>query len=412
MSLSSAYVYFRIAVRALRAHMFRSFLTTVSIMIGGFSIVLMSSLAGSGMATLARGIEDLGGSRLIIVGGKVPQRAERKASSYGAGITVKDRDVLFSAIPHVVGRSMYALMGRTPVSPNGASFVPIDNVASDASFFDAYQLKLAKGRSFTEEESRMQARVCVVGHKTAVRLFDGDAVGKWVVRNASSRCRVIGQLENRDRMGIHMGFDWLDVVVWPLGTIGAQTPQVLKGAQFLLKTDAPESNDSVKRIVNALLVERHHGVDDFEIFDFAGFLEKFNELFGIMRAIVGYIAGIALLVGGIGVMNMMLVSVSERVREIGIRKALGATQGAIQAQFLWEAMLLSGIGGVLGVGLGIVAVLATGPLLRMFTPGWVTVLATSATTVALIVSIAIGLLFGFFPARRAARLDAILAMRR
>ena len=411
-SLSDQLVYFRIAVRALRAHLFRSFLTTLSILIGGFSIVLMSSLAASGLATLSRGIEDLGGARLVLVSGKSPERAMRKTTSYASGITFKDRDALFSAIPHVVGRTMYVTMGQLAISPDGGHFVKISNVAADGSFLDAYHMRIAKGRGFTDEESRMQAKVCVVGHKTAARLYDGDAVGKWLSRYGGLRCRIIGQLANEDRMGIHMGFDWLDVAVWPLGTVGALFPEVMKGAEFLLKTDEVASNDIVKRIVNSVLVERHNGVDDFEIFDFAGFMEKWHQTIGIMEAIVGFIAGIALLVGGIGVMNMMLVSVSERVREIGIRKALGASPSAIRTQFLWEAMLLSGFGGALGVGLGVAASIAIGPVLKHFTPSWVSVLATSAAVNALIVSVSIGLVFGYFPARRAAKLDAILAMRR
>ena len=405
-------VYFRIAVRALRAHLFRSFLTTLSILIGGFSIVLMSSLAGSGLATLSRGIEDLGGARLILVGEKKPERMQRKTTSYTAGITMKDRDALFAAIPHVVSRTMYVTMGQIGVSSDGSHFYKVSSVAADGLFLDTYKMKLAVGRGFTDEESHSQAKVCVVGHKTAVRLFDGDAVGKWITRISGIRCRVVGQLANEDHLGIRMGFDWLDVVVWPLGTIGGYTPEVMRGADFLFKTDDPKSNEIVKRVVNALLVDRHHGVDDFEIVDFAGFMEKWHQTIGIMETIVGLIASIALLVGGIGVMNMMLVSVSERVREIGIRKALGASPAAIRTQFLWEAMLLSGFGGLLGAGLGIGAALAVGPLLRHFTPSWVNIVSTNAAITAAAVSLAVGLVFGYFPARRAAKLDAILAMRR
>lgn len=405
-------VYFRIAVRALRAHLFRSFLTTVSILIGGFSIVLMSSLASSGLATLSRGIEELGGAHLLFVGEKKPERMERKTTSYSAGITMKDRDVLFESIPHVVSRTMYVTMGQIGISGDGAHFSKTSSVAADGLFLDTYRMKLAAGRGFTDEESQSQAKVCVVGHKTAVRLFDGDALGKWITRYSGLRCRVVGQLANEDHLGIHMGFDWLDLVVWPIGTIGGYTPEVMRGVEFLFKTDDPKSNDIVKRVVNAILVERHHGVDDFEIFDFAGFMEKWHQTIGIMETIVGFIAGIALLVGGIGVMNMMLVSVSERVREIGIRKALGASPGAIRTQFLWEAMLLSGFGGLLGVGLGLGAAVAVGPLLRHFTPGWVNVVSMNSAITALSVSLAVGLLFGYFPARRAAKLDAILAMRR
>jgi len=220
MGLSSAYVYFRIAVRALRGHLFRSFLTTLSIMIGAFSIVLMSSLAGSGLATLAHGIEDLGGARLIMIGGKNPERAQRKTASYQRGLTIADRDVLFSALPHVVGRSMYATMSKLPASADGGHYTRIDYVAVDGNFTDAFKMKIAKGRTINDEDSKTSAKVCVIGWKTEAHLFDGNALGKWVVRDRNIRCRVVGVLANEDRFGIHMGFDWLDVVLWPIGTIG------------------------------------------------------------------------------------------------------------------------------------------------------------------------------------------------
>src|SRR5439155_20372338 len=122
------------------------------------------------------------------------------------------------------------------------------------------------------------------------------------------------------------------------------------------------------RIINALLVERHHNVDDFKIFDFANFMDKFHQVFAIMKVIVGFIAGIALLVGGVGVMNMMLVSVSERVREIGIRKAIGASPVDISMQFLCEAIVLSGSGGAIGVSSGVLAAVLAGAIIRSGRP--------------------------------------------
>jgi putative ABC transport system permease protein len=226
------------------------------------------------------------------------------------------------------------------------------------------------------------------------------------------RCRVIGQLANQDRWGVDMGFDWLDVAVLPFETIADVDPVAKPAMAFVLKTDRESSNDLVKRITNALLSDRHHSADDFQIIDFARFMDKFDALFGTMRAIVGFIAGIALLVGGIGVMNMMLVSVSERVREIGIRKALGASPRDIAAQFLWEAIVLAGSGGAIGVGAGIGVAILAGIGIHQFKPMWVTVVARSAVIAALVVSVGIGVLFGFFPARRASRLSAIEAMRR
>jgi putative ABC transport system permease protein len=411
-ALAAGAVYLAIALRALRGHLFRSFLTTLSIMIGAFSIVLMSSLAAGGLATLTRGLEDLGGARIIMIGGKNPQRAQRKLASYNRGLTVADRDVLFSAMPHVVGHSMYANLGRLEASGDGGHFAAVDQLAVDGNFLDVFRLPLKKGRALDDDDSRSEAHNCVIGDKTEDRFFAGDALGKWLVRDSKQRCLVVGVLANDDRFGIRFGFDWRDLVMWPLGTVGWYEPDALKSAQFLIKTDAVAANDVVKRVVNAILVDRHHGVDDFQIFDFNSFMEGFHKMIATMQLIVGFIAGIALLVGGVGVMNMMLVSVSERVREIGVRKALGASPAAIRAQFLWEAMLLAGLGGAIGVGGGIAVALGVGPLLRHFTPSWVNVVAVGAAVTALLVSLTIGLLFGYVPAARAARLDAIAAMRR
>jgi putative ABC transport system permease protein len=403
--------YLRIASRVLRAHKFRSLLTVLSITIGAFSIVVMTSLAESGLSTLARGIEDLGGARLVEVFVKPPERAENKRTNYGKGITVADRDVLFDSLPHVVERSMWTSLWRKDAASDAGTLTRTDVVAGDGRFLSLVHMKLARGRGFTEEENRQHAKVCVVGHKLAQKLWDGDSLGRWLAIDGT-RCRVIGQLADQDRWGIHMGFDWLDLAVLPFNTLADVEPQVMKQAEIMVKTDAASSNEIVKRVINALLVERHHGVDDFEIFDFSKFMDKFNELFGTMKIIVGFIAGIALLVGGVGVMNMMLVSVSERVREIGVRKALGATPTDIGAQFLWEAIVLAGSGGAVGVAGGIGGAVLAGWIIGQFNKTWVSVIAHNAVIAALAVSVLVGLVFGYFPARRAGRLSAIEAMRR
>ncbi len=403
--------YLRIAQKVLRAHKFRSLLTVLSITIGAFSIVVMSSLAESGLTTLAKGIEDLGGARLIDVGMKPPERAEQKANSYSRGITLADRDLIFEAAPHVVERSMYTPLWRKDVAADSGMVGRTDLVAGDGGFLDLFKMRLAKGRSFTEDENRQHAKVCVVGHKLAQKMWDGDGLGRWLTIDGI-HCRVVGQLADQDRWGINMGFDWLDIAVVPFATLSDVDPQVAKSADIVLKTDTQTSNEVVKRIINSLLVARHHGVDDFEIFDFATFMNKFNDFFDIMKLIVGFIAGIALLVGGVGVMNMMLVSVSERVREIGIRKALGATPRDIGWQFLCEAIVLAGSGGAIGVAGGIGGAVLSGAIIGMFNKTWVSVIAHRAVVTALVTSVLIGLVFGFFPARRASKLDAIAAMRR
>jgi len=404
--------YLRIAQKVLRTHKFRSFLTVLSITIGAFSIVVMSSLAESGLTTLAKGIEDLGGARLIEVVVKQPERQQNKTASYAKGMTRADREVVFGALPHVVAKSTYTPLGRRDVVGDSGVSGRTDLVLGDGGFLKLFQMKLASGRGFTDEESLQRAKVCVVGHKLAKKLWDdADPLGRWMTVQGV-RCRVIGRLVDQERWGIHMGFDWLDVAVMPIDTLAEIDPTVMQGAGIILKTDDQGHNEIVKRIVNALLSERHHGVDDFEIFDFSTFMDKFNAVFSTMKAIVGFIAGIALLVGGIGVMNMMLVSVSERVREIGIRKAIGASPQDISAQFLWEAVVLAGSGGLLGVVTGIGGAALSGWVIGLFNKTWVSVIAQRAVVTALVVSVVIGLVFGYFPARRAGRLSAIEAIRR
>lgn len=402
--------YLHIARKVLVAHKFRSALTVLSITIGAFSIVLMSSLAQSGLTTLFRGIEELGGGRLIWISPKKAEREEAKAASYTRGLTSEDRDLLFARLPHVAEHSMSATLRTTDLVADTGRLGRADLVAADGDYFSFTQLERARGRFFTNEEDARHAKVCVVGAKVADTLFEGDAIGHTLVVDGV-RCRVIGQTTPKDHWGMDFGFDWLNFVIMPLETVREVDVKAREGADLAIKTDALRHNEIVKRIANALLVNRHHGVDDFQIFDMAPMMAKFEAFFDIMRTIVGFIAGIALLVGGVGVMNMMLVSVSERVREIGIRKALGASPADIGRQFLLEAVVLASTGGFIGTAAGIVMTLASSVLIRHFKPTWVTVVSQGAVLSALAVALGVGLLFGYFPARRAGRLDAITAIR-
>ncbi|WP_437999742.1 ABC transporter permease [Sorangium sp. So ce185] len=404
-------VYLAIAAKALSAHKLRSMLTVLSITLGAFAIVLMTSLAEGGLLTLSRGIEQLGGARLILIAPKEPVRAERKKAMYVTGFTRKDRDHLARGIPHVAEHTLYAMLGSRDVTSDEGDEDRTDLVAADSGFLDAFRMPVGRGRAFSDEEDRRRARVCVAGPKLAARLWRGDPIGRWVTVGAL-RCRVIGVLAASERMGFNFGFSWDDLLVAPIDTAADVEKDVRSSALLVLKTDDVRNNDPVKRIVNALLVERHHGVDDFTLYDFSSIMEQFEAVFATMKAIVGLIAGVALLIGGVGVMNMMLVSVSERVREIGIRKALGAAPGDISAQFLCEAALLSGAGGLLGVAGGALAAGLASSIIRRFTPGWVGAISTTAVIAALLVSSGVGVAFGWLPARRAGRLDPVAAMRR
>ncbi len=402
--------YLNIARKVLVGHKFRSLLTVLSITIGAFSIVVMSSLAQSGLTTLFRGIEELGGGRLIFIAPKQPERAENKTASYTRGLTVEDRDIVFSRLPHVAEHSMFTPLGRKEMVSDTGRIKRTDLVAADGDFFGFTHLELDKGRFFNADDDKRHGKVCFVGAKVAKEMWDGDAIGHTLELDGI-RCRVVGTATDLDHWGMDFDFDWLDFVAMPLETVNEVDQKAKAAAQLQVKTDDEQHNDIVKRIANALLADRHHDIDDYQIFDMAGALANFNTLFFRMRLIVGFIAGIALLVGGVGVMNMMLVSVSERVREIGIRKAIGANPSDIGRQFLLEAIVLAGTGGLIGVVGGSGFAIFACWIIHHFKPTWVTVLAQGAIVSALGVSFVVGVLFGYFPARRAAKLDAIAAIR-
>jgi putative ABC transport system permease protein len=400
-----------LAARALQGHRFRALLTMLSISIGAFAIVLMSSLAHSAFATIKRGIEQVGGSRLILIVPKSPERAAAKAQAYRLGLTPRDRDSLFRSLPHVREHALYATFRQQTLTNETGKSSRADLVAGDAGFLRSMRLEVATGRPFETREHEDHGRVCVIGHAVARELWAAGAVGRTLTV-ADLRCRVIGVLAPNDRFGFSIGFDWEKLVVMPAETAADRFSDMPKRSAIVLATDSPATNDVVKRIINARLVELHHGIDDFFLIDFASVLRKFYAAFVIMEVIASCLAGVALLIGGIGIMNMMLVSVSERTREIGIQKALGAGPAHLRAQFLSEAALLSLAGGVVGTALGVGLANLGSLLVTRLVSSWVGMTSWVAVCAALLCALSIGVAFGWLPARRAALLAPVEAMRR
>lgn len=404
--------YLRIAVAMLRGHVFRSALTISSILIGAFSIVLMTSLAESGLSTLAASMEELGGARLISLWRKSPEAMESKQLSYSRGLTRLDVPLL-AGIPHVQRvTSLVSMHGRT-MTPESGKRLSGDLVGADLGFLPFFHYRLAEGRMLDAEDTAQHARVCVIGHDLADKLWGkGEAVVGKLLDVAGIHCRIVGRLAKLDRWGIGFGWDWDAVLIMPIETLADHEATFAEtGRRIFLLTDSPHHNEIVKRIANAVLLERHHGVDDFSIFDFEKRLAGFFRVFLIMKVIVGLLASISLLVGGVGIMNIMLVSVSERVREIGVRKALGASPLDISRQFLVEASLLSGLGGGLGTLVGVLGTFGAGLVIQHFKPRWLIVVSQPAVLVALLAALLIGVAFGYMPAERASKLDPVAAIR-
>ena len=394
-----------LSLRQIWAHKLRSFLTMLSLTIGAASIVAMTSLAGSGFDTLTRGIEDIGGTRFIAVFHDQPKHGH--ADRYTRWLTMGDRDALAKHVPDLEAIVASKKFYHFPIEGAEGRETDTTVVATEPSYFSAYKMALAEGRMLTPDDQIHHRRVAVIGHALASTLFGGqDPLGQELVFQGS-RYTVIGMLVSNPKPNINLGYAWDQVIVIPVTSpdVGSDLEQI----DMVVKRT--QDADLAVRVANAVLLHRHRGVDNYMIFEFAGLLKNFYLAFSIMQAVVALVACLALLIGGVGVMNIMLVAVTERMREIGLRKALGASRAMIRNQFLTESMALSLIGASLGVGLGYGIWRLAGEFIRRLSPAWVESFSPGAVVVALAASLASGVFFGWLPAQRASELEPIQCLR-
>jgi putative ABC transport system permease protein len=392
----------KIAWSSLSSRKARSFLTLSTVAIGCFAIVLAASLAASGLESLKQSIEELGGARLILIEPKLAESAEKKQAQSDAEIGEDDRAALATDMPHLESLTHLSTLEEQDIISDVGRSARADLVAADVSFFDMLKMRVVEGRPLNDEDARGATQNCVVGPKVAEAVWSETPVGHKLAVG-KLHCRVVGLFGDNNRWGTNFGFDWNNVVVVPFSTAALRLPNVRSNAGIMMRTDSRAANEVVKRMANVRLERSHAGVDDYAIYDLAQVMDRFETTFALLELLVALFSGIALIIGGVGIMNMMLVSVSERVREIGIRKALGATPANLSQQFLLESSLLSTAGGAFGVALGVLAVFGAGILIRSSLSGWLSVYSIPAVT---------GTAFGWLPARQAARLDPVEAIRR
>jgi macrolide transport system ATP-binding/permease protein len=384
------------AVRALHANLFRTVLTLLGIVIGVGSVVAMLAIGdGAKEAVLSR-ISAMG-TNLLLVRPGAPNR--RGVGGSVASLIPDDADAL-AALPNVLAAVPES--GGSVTARFGSADYQTQATGTTASFPMARNWGVGKGIFFSDADVRSYAAVVVLGQTVVDNLFarDVDPIGQYVVLN-NVLFQVIGVMTARG--AAPGGQDQDDAVLIPLSTGGLR----LFGQRFLrtitVAVDDVERIDETQEAVSALLQGRHRAVD-FQIRNMASIIETASETQNTLTVLLASVAAISLLVGGIGVMNIMLVSVTERTREIGIRMATGARMRNILQQFLIEALVVSVLGGVLGVALGMLAALLIGAF------GTPVQFSLAPVLLAFGCALAIGLIFGYFPARKAAQVDPVVAL--
>ncbi|MGH9366188.1 MAG: ABC transporter permease [Thermoanaerobaculia bacterium] len=386
---------------ALRGHRLRTSLSLLGVSIGVASVVLLTSLGEGARRYVTREFAALGSNLLIVTQGKTETTGIAGLIS-GAphDLTLADVDALARRV-RAVRRAAPLSFGSAPARWEERRR-DADVVGSTAEFAPVRRLQIRSGRYLPPGDAERGARVCVVGPKIARELFrEENPLGK-MLRVGDDRFRVIGVLAPR---GASLGIDLDDTVHVPVSRAMKMFNQTSL-FRILVEVRSHEEIPGAKAAATSVLRERHDGEEDFTILTQDSVLSTFGDILDLLTAALAGIAGISLTVAGVGIMNVMLVSVSERTREIGLLKAVGVSARQIVAVFLVEAAILSTAGGAVGLG-GAWAVTraatALSPAFPIEPPLWAVVTAAA-------VSLSVGLAFGAFPARRAARLDPVAAL--
>ncbi|MBX9814350.1 MAG: multidrug ABC transporter substrate-binding protein [Proteobacteria bacterium SG_bin5] len=393
-----------LALRSIARHKLRSFLTTLGIIIGVAAVVTMVTLGQATTKAVQASISSLGNNILQV----------RPGQGFGRGgggprpslFKTEDVEAIRKQIAGVRVVADEAQTTGTAIYEGANWSTTVNGTTND--FFRVNPWPLASGREFTDAEVKAGKSVCILGNTVKKNLYrDKDPVGTRM-RIAGISCTVIGVLIAKGQAGF--GADQDDLVVMPIKAVQRRLTGNRDVGVMLVGVDDDYSTAQVQASITALLRERRNITagkeDDFFIFDTTQIQQTLTQSTTLLTGIVSAVAAISLVVGGIGIMNIMLVSVTERTREIGIRLAIGAVAREVLMQFLVEAIALSCLGGLIGLVLAQLVILGLTPLLKvsyLFDP--------QINIIAFVISAVIGVVFGFFPARRAASLNPIDALR-
>jgi putative ABC transport system permease protein len=396
----------RIAVDSLLRQKTRALLTMLGIIIGVGAVISMVAVGQGAQSAVESQIASLGTNVLIVFPGSTTQGGVRGGAGTRTTLTLGDVEAIREQCPSVALVSPNARTGRQIVAGNLNWGTSIQG--GSPSYFQIRDWQLASGEFFTEQDERGGTKVCLLGQTVVQNLFPGqDPVGQ-MVRIGNMPFIVAGTLMPKGQTA--WGQDQDDIVVAPFSTVQRKIQGVDHVSSILVSAVSKEMIPVAQQEVTALLRARHKiqpwDEDDFTIRNQSEIANAATATSGIMTMLLGSIASVSLIVGGIGIMNIMLVSVTERTREIGIRMSIGARRRDILQQFLIEAVMLSVAGGLVGIGLG----LAGSNLISKFA-GWPIFVSPDAVGLAFLFSAFVGVFFGFYPARKAAQLSPIEALR-
>lgn len=406
----------------LKSNRLRSILSVLGIVIGVAAVVLILSM-GTGLKKMALNEVESFGPNVLDIAIKIPEAGEvGSVISMAQGVkitTLKPKDVkdlknkdLFPYITAVSGQ----VFGQDWVK-NGGNEERTMIYGCNADFLDVLKIfKLQKGRFFTETENRATAQTAVLGNGIAEKIFGSvDPIGK-TMKVGNKNFTVIGVLEPYGGISFG-GVDMNDFVYAPLETILNKVVGIDYLSEIVLTVKDKSYIKRAKKEM-AVLLRKNHNIkdptkDDFMITGMDEVISQVENISFILNLLLGFLATISLVVGGVGIMNVMLVSVSERTKEIGLRKALGATSKNIMTQFLMEGIIITGAGGLIGILFGIITSIGAGLIIKyQFLSSWPLSISWFSILIAVAVSTSIGLIFSIYPAKKASELDPIEALRK